>query len=424
MDFLFVYPGYGVLGGIETLLARMSRWLTEQGHQVTVLTEFPHNLAELLPEGAQCVALGDRFREMYYYLEAGRIRRSFELGSPDVIVSFDLKSSWIACQLANMVGTHCKVIAGVFNPHVFKEEYAQDTLAFWKVETLHLKNFLKHVPPSARVFCWPEDLSEFADVHQQSGLVWPLPIDVARFVPSARDPVWGKFVSVGRLSVMKEYNLYMIDIVDELRKRGHDVTWVVYGTGRYEAEMRQRIAQKGLEKVIQLKGQIPYEEFWQAISDAYAFVGMGTAILEASFVGVPNVVATPFDREGVTNGPLYRYPKSSTWPATVPEPKLLVADELERLLKLTSAEYQAEQNAVREHVRDHDIDVAMRRFLSIVQEAEFFERRPSLYFKNYPLYLVRHCKLGLDAAVAKFRPKDSGKRFPLSHIPESEGRAQ
>ena len=76
MHFVFIYPSPGIFGGIETLLARMSRWLTRNGHQVTLLVETGGSWTEVLPPEARCITLGDRFRELYYYLHAGRLWNS------------------------------------------------------------------------------------------------------------------------------------------------------------------------------------------------------------------------------------------------------------------------------------------------------------------------------------------------------------
>jgi glycosyltransferase involved in cell wall biosynthesis len=390
MRFLLVYPAFGVLGGIETLIARMSRWLVENGHEVTVLTESKQNLGDLLPERVRCIALGGRFRELSYYFRARKLWKTLEIGAPDVIKSFDVRSSWIACQLAALQGNGCKVMAGIYDPNVFKVWYAPDSRAFWKVDSLHLKNFLENIPPSARLFCWKDDMEHFEGAYHQRGVVWPLPLDSKQFLPALRQPKWGKIVSVGRLSSMKEYNLYMIDVVRDLIKKGYQVSWSVYGEGVYEPKMRERIKQEGLEGAIELKGLLPYEQFWQAIQDAYIFVGMGTAILEASFFGVPNVFATPFDSGGLTYGPVYRLPLGSTVPSKGSLPTLKVVDEIERILCLGPSEYLSEQELVRNHVQGHEMDASMRQFLKLVQDAEPFVRRPLLYLASYPLYLFRH----------------------------------
>jgi len=394
MRFLLIDTSQNVLGGVETLIARMSGWLVTNGHEVTILTESYRNWDYVLPKGVHCIALGARFRELWHYFHAKKLWKTLDIPAPDVIKTFRLRPTWIACQLAALAGNRCKVIAGIYEPEVFNVQYAPRSLALWKVDRLHdrlhLKNFLENIPPSARVFCFANEMKELEDVYHQRAVLWPLPIDTKQFLPAVRRPKWGKLVSVGRLSEMKEYNLYMIDVVRDLINKGYDVSWSVYGEGKYKSEMRERIKSQGLEAAIELKGLVPYERFWQALEDAYVFVGMGTAILEASFFGVPNVFARPYDRQGLTYGPIYRHPLGSTVPTHNCPPTLRVTDEIERILRLSPSEYLAEEALVRNHVQGHEMDASMRQFLKLVQDAEPFVRRPFLYLASYPLYLFRH----------------------------------
>ncbi len=389
MKFLLIYPSPGILGGIETLIGRMSRWLLDHGHQVTVLTTLDKNWKEVLPKEVQCVAIGERFGGFKYHFHIGRLLKELDIPAPDVIKSFDVKSSWIACQIATYLNNGCKVIAGIYNPNIFTAEFPPSSLAFWRINGLYLKNFLKYVPTNARFFCDVSQIEELQAVHKQEGLLWPLPVDTRHFLPARRNAKWGKIVSVGRVSPMKEYNLYMIDVVKELIGRGHKVTWSVYGEGPYEPEMRERIRKEGLEGVISMEGTVPYERFWQVLQDAYVFVGMGTAILEASLFSVPNVVACAYDRQGVTYGPMHRLPQGSIGQLASCPPRLKVVDEIERILKFSQAEYDAEQEAVSSHVQVHTMEQSMTRFLKLVREADPIKRRePTLYLANYPLYLL------------------------------------
>jgi glycosyltransferase involved in cell wall biosynthesis len=389
MHFLFIYGSPGILGGIETLIARMSQWLVNKGHRVTLLVESSENWADLLPKQVCCIALGDRFPELDYYFHAKRLLKSLKISKPDVIKSFDIRSSWIASQIASATGNRCKVIAGIYNPHVFKHYYATKSLPFWHAANLYVRNFLESIPAKSRVFCDLEEIDELEAIHHQSGMIWPLPIDMKQFLPASRRPKWGKIVSVGRLSPMKEYNLYMIDTVNELIKRGHEVSWSVYGRGQYEAAMRARIKELNLERAISLEGTVSYNHLWKALEDAYIFVGMGTTILEAALFKVPNVLAIGYDREGLTYGPIYRLPVGSAGHVRATAPKLKVADEIERILKLSPSEYDAEQALVYKHAQNYEVEISMKRFLELVDESAPIKPRHFMYLANYPYWFVR-----------------------------------
>ena len=181
----------------------------------------------------------------------------------------------------------------------------------------------------------------------------------------------------------------MIDVVSDLIKMGHKVTWSVYGTGEYEGEMRARIQKHSLEGVISMEGKVPYRRFWQVLEDAYVFVGMGTAVLEASLFKVPNVNAVAYDREGVTHGAIYRFPPGSIAPGSSCPPNLKVVDEIERILRLSAAEYRAEEERVYGHVQEHEMESSMGRLLELVRTAEPIASGKARYLANYPLWFMR-----------------------------------
>jgi glycosyltransferase involved in cell wall biosynthesis len=381
MHYLFVYPSQGIWGGIETQIVRMSHWLVQRGHTVTVITISDSNWGPLLPDGARSVALGDQYWKLYYYFRAKRIWNDLRLPRPDVVKTFnwELDTAWIGYQLA--VITRARAVAGFYGPVPDLRRLRPG---------FELRNFLHNFPTHARIFMSPEQIEELEEAHGHSGTLWLLPVDSDQFLPAVRNPVWGRLVSIGRMSDMKQYNLYMIDVVAELRRRGHDVTWTVHGTGDYEPEMRESIRAQGLEQAITLAGPMPYEQCRRALAEAYAFVGMGTTVLEASLFGVPNVLALVFDREGVTYGPIYRVPLGSVGDTRKEPPTGKVVDELERILMLTPEEYAAESDRVREYAQPYDTDASMRHFVELIEAAPRPRRRVGPCVGNYLRRPGRH----------------------------------
>lgn len=96
--------------------------------------------------------------------------------------------------------------------------------------------------------------------------------------------------SVGRLVGFKQYNLWMIDVVKKLLDRGYEVIYDIYGEGDLQLEMQEKIKNYGLSHIISLKGNLKYSEFNEKISKYDIFVGSGTAITQASALGVCSIV--------------------------------------------------------------------------------------------------------------------------------------
>lgn len=120
--------------------------------------------------------------------------------------------------------------------------------------------------------------------------VFPLGVDVARskhkegFSKGKRI----KIVSIGRLTNFKTYNLWMIDVVANLASRGYEVIYDVYGRGDIEAKVTEKVRASGAP--VFLKGTMKYSEFSRVVSEYDLFVGSGTAIIEASALGVPAII--------------------------------------------------------------------------------------------------------------------------------------
>lgn len=110
-----------------------------------------------------------------------------------------------------------------------------------------------------------------------------------------------KIVSIGRLTNFKTYNLWMIDVVADLAAKGYEVTYDVYGRGDIEAEVSERVRASGAP--VFLKGTLKYSEFSQVVTEYDLFVGSGTAIIEASALGVPAIIGI----ESIPDAKTYGY---------------------------------------------------------------------------------------------------------------------
>jgi glycosyltransferase involved in cell wall biosynthesis len=187
---------------------------------------------------------------------------------------------------------------------------------------------------------------------------------------------------------MKEYNLYLIDVVARLRQKGYPVRWTIFGEGGFAEEMKARISLLGLNEAIDLKGKLTYSQFAMAMQHAYVFVGMGTAIVEAALCGVPGVVALACDRSGITYGPLYRFPFGNIGHRMDHTPGTTVEAEIERIFKLQKHEYEEEIRRNREYAQAYGMDLSMDKFLGFVDEASAPMKSYSLFYYYYAHRLI------------------------------------
>lgn len=368
LHFLFISTILGPTGGFEIQIARMSRWLISKGHKVTLLANTVRESRELFPEKLEIVECDDQLDELCFFIKAQKKWTDMHMERPDIIKSFDLTASWIAAIISSGIKPAPKVLFGNYFPYIVpRSRNPFRNLTF----RLFLLNLRKSYADSSILCMSEEHISEFRKHYGSNRYprFWPIPIEDLSKNGPVRKPTWGHIVSVSRLEPMKEYNIYMIDVVARLRKKGYAVTWTVYGEGALAAAMKARIEALGLSDIIEMKGRLAISQFAAAMQDAYAYVGMGASIVEAAMCGVPGIVALAHDTSGVTYGPLYRLRFGNVGELMDEAPKLKVEDEIERVLTLRAHEYEEEIEKTREYAKAYEIDSSMNRFLEIAVKA-------------------------------------------------------
>jgi glycosyltransferase involved in cell wall biosynthesis len=356
------------IGGTETLIARMSKWLLGQGLQVTLLTNSVGGYRELFPAGLRIIEAGDQLFELCFWHKSEILWRRLQIETPDVIKAFDLIAAWISTILASRMHPAPKVLFGNYVPYIFprsRNPIKQHT------RRLLLRNLMRSFMDESILCMAREQIVEFQShygTHRKINF-WPLPIEDPSVNGPPRVPRWGHIVSIGRLDPMKKYNLTMIDIVARLRAQSLPVTWTVYGDGKLHDMMRARIDKLGLNDAIQLKGDVAYPRIAAALQDAYVFVGMGTAIIEAALCGVPAVVALAYEAADVTYGPLYRFTFGNLGERMPAPPDTTIEIEIERVLGLSKLEYQQEVQKTVEYAKGYEMEVTMKAFLAFVEKA-------------------------------------------------------
>jgi glycosyltransferase involved in cell wall biosynthesis len=387
MHFLLISSFLGPIGGIETLIARMSKWLLDRGHKVTLLTTSVRESRKLFHEGLKFVELDDQFAQLCFWQKVRKVWPELGIERPDVIKTFDLAASWVGSIISSQINPVPKLLFGNYFPYVIRK-----TRNPFKNRTFRLFLFnLRQRFADDSILCMTEEqISEFRRHygHHRNPSFWPLPVeDLCKNGP-VRTPKWGRIMSIGRLRPMKEYNLYMIDVIGRLRQKGYPVTWSVFGEGELAGAMKARIDLLGLSEVIELKGRLEYSQFGAVLKDAYLFVGMGTSVIEAALCGVPTVVALAHDISGVTYGSLYNFRFGNCGELMEVAPHTTVEQEIERILRLRENEYEEEIQRTREYAKAYTMDDSMERFLEIVAKASPSRGSNLLFYWYYPHSLI------------------------------------
>jgi len=111
-----------------------------------------------------------------------------------------------------------------------------------------------------------------------------------------------RIVSIGNLVNFKTYNAHVINILPALLKIKPNLIYEIYGAGPNETVLKLLVLSLNLDHYVRFHGIVDYVDFKKILLNSFAFVGSGTAILEASALGVPSIVGIESSHEPVTYG--------------------------------------------------------------------------------------------------------------------------
>ena len=347
MQFLFIHH-HLALGGIATLMARMSAWLIQHDHEVVVMFPWDGPGKELFAGSVRLLFLGNHFEKLK---RSGSryarhvIHTHFPLREFDALIAFSSPALWVAAGIHNALPCASRLCAGAWTPgdysHTGLRGYLRDPGSFV---------FHRQLSPANRLYMSHQAMREIEARAGGSvpGAIWPLPVDGRPYQATPHRPVKGLIVSVGRLADMKTYNFHMVEVVRSLQARGLDIRWHIYGDGPDRPRLETMIAAAGLADRISLKGSIDYHLLPEVMRTAFVFVGMGTALIEAGFSGVPSIPAIVYAKDASSYGYLYDLPGYECG-ASLPLPRVPMATLIAKLYHMNSTEYSNESLLTQKH---------------------------------------------------------------------------
>ena len=378
MRIVFVYPNAYALGGIETWLTRMLPALSDMGHEVALLTRPRVEPWDVTTE------VIDRLSGHATIHLAGRHwfrgHRSIAPALPeaDVLFAANLQAFLVAGLVQRHVLPRARVVAGAFHPREYcskspliQRRFGQN-LTERLMRRMPAENFVVCTPGMARITgeCLGRDLS--------AAPVFPIPVDVERFQPrEAGNAKRGKIVAVARLNPIYGHHHHMIRVIRDLRAQGHDFTYHAYGEGPTRPELEAEVRRAGLEEAVFFHGTVPYERFGEVVSDAFAFVGTGTALVEAAACGVPALIALPGHREPMTHGWIQDAEGNEFGGPAPGHPEYPIAERLLGLAGRSGEEYRALELASRRRAEQYDIAQLLPRFVEALERTAPFSVRIS-----------------------------------------------
>ena len=310
MKFVFVYERF-IIGGIETLIVRMHNWLNDNGHEAKVVLGEGGELVSSLPSENTLILGSSRFHALSLAMPLKKRERDF-IKNADFVMAFSRPSLMVGITLMSRI-KGSKILCGVFSPWTFLyNKFPNNNKLNSSFFNSNIFNY--KIPDSNKIFMSLYIRNIHEDNFSRSmydSIPWPLPIIENMYKFNYRPDNY-RIVSIGRLTKFKTYNLYMIDIVKNLRLKGFNVIWDVYGDEdnsdiSIKKQMIDRIDKNNMNDIINLKGAIKYEAIHDALEGAVCFLGMGTSVVNAASCGIPSVVCIAECDEALTYGFLHEH---------------------------------------------------------------------------------------------------------------------
>lgn len=291
-----------MIGGIETLILRKARWYLSRGFKVVLLSSFRGRLHDAI---ANCGVIVKYVNlPMAFILNIYQFNRLVNwiidyLNKHYLIVAhFEAYHPFTAI-LAEALGVHYGVptVTGVFHPTYYFDEGVPEAVGE-VIVNYDRRNALYHM----NFDCWNSMAVHYGQNFKKT--IIPLPIDAYEMLYKARNGRY-KILSIGRLVNFKTYNLFMIDVIRELRNEIPNIEYTIIGDGPLADTVVNKIQHFKMGNYVKLIKSIEYDQIRTLINEYDLHIGMGTSILDVGKYGMPSLVAVPFIQDSITHGYVY-----------------------------------------------------------------------------------------------------------------------
>ena len=354
MNLLIIQDGPDALGGIQTLIVRFCEWLIESDHEPVVLVRSASTWGGMLPVGVRLVESGELLDLAYIPWHAASVRRRLGLSKPDAVFHVEFHTAMISCSLFGRLPCPPRVLVGNFMPHFDFSDSRRLSGMMWRGLA---KYYSEALDPSQRLFMATQQLRNLKLIfgEEMDGAVIPLPVDLRRYGDVLPSLSRKNIITVCRLDPMKAYVIPLVRAIGRIREAGQELTLEIFGDGELRDLIEDSIRSAGASNWVILRGTVDYEKLPELFSGAYAFVGMGTSLVEAAASGIPSIVALAHDSSGLTPGFFLDHPEVDLGDV-VPGLELVSFErKILELLEMNDSERDALRLSMRERAAKYDM---------------------------------------------------------------------
>ncbi len=310
---LFIYGALD-LGGTETFFVRMAKERASKGLTTKILLFSP-------PQDSNELLLSEmkKYAKVYFVKDIYPIFTLFASKFPLLSYLNKKKLSELmenVTQIHAYYGMHL-LLANQFNKIINKNlpitvgfyHYTTFTWGKWNIphfEKINRRFIFDYLPRKSLMFFSNGNVDfhqKYLDLDLSEASTFKLGVIDKKdsFLDGSIQKVL-KIVAVGRLVDFKTYNFFMLDVIKNLVDKKVPVSFDVFGDGPNKHKILQRIKELNIEKYVNLKGTLEYNIFNTTIKKYDIFIGSGTAIIQASALGIPSIIGIENMLESKTYG--------------------------------------------------------------------------------------------------------------------------
>ncbi|MBZ2192814.1 hypothetical protein JFJ09_11355 [Pseudoalteromonas arctica] len=312
---LFIY-GSLTIGGIETFFVRMAKQRKLDGLDTTVLL-----LSKPKESDDELLSEMKKYAEVYFYFDIFHWPQFLIKSMPllaavkkeklndifkkvDQIHVSDGELALLGYRFINLLELAIPISVGFYNPVKFS--WGGDRVKYY--EKINREFVLNYLPKSLLALFSKNNLELYNSLKNvditgaNTFRLGVVDLKTAELENNDTNSSALKICSVGRLLEYKTYNFYMVDIIYNLINKGLDVEYHIYGEGDFKPKLLKKIKALGLDKNVKLMGDLPYSMFNTTVASYDLFIGSGTAIIQASSLGVCSIVGIEKVDKPITYG--------------------------------------------------------------------------------------------------------------------------
>jgi len=376
MNYLFIYNNARNLGGVQTLMARLSEGLVREGHSAKAVffTEVAPAVEELFPGAVPCLSLPPGRHDAVFFPLDCREWLAEHCADAEICVAVGAAPLHFVTANLSAFRRPPAVVEYVVLDTVFSGTGKRLLGHFYS--NMFLDRYFERLLPDKDKFFLSDAIrriyEEKTGARVPEARVMPPPIRTPpRRVAISRRPF--RMVSIGRIdTAMKTYNVSTPAVLRALREEGCEIHWDVHGGGApadteaFLAEIRRH----GMQDRVTWHGELPYAHMGDALENASVFLGMGTAAVEAAMWGIPTLVSVAFVSEPRCYGFLHEVPfgvlgeSGAHWLE-----RHSVKDALAELYACSEAEYGELVERDRECAMQYAAERLVAHFIELTREA-------------------------------------------------------